>query len=334
MILADKIIRLRKKNGWSQEELAEKMNVSRQAVSKWESAQTIPDLDKILRLGELFGVTTDYLLKDNMENEEFTEDISISGIKRISLKDANSYIEHRKWASVLISTATFLCILSPIPLLILAAGVESGLFNISENMAAGIGLVVLFLIVITAVPMFVYCVFKNAPYKYIEGTEPFELEYGVSGMVKEKQKAFRDKYMMRNIIATCICILSPVPLICGSFTENEFLMVVLLGVTMIIAGIGTSIFIINGVRMASMRKLLKEGEYSIREKKKSAVKETVGIVYWLVLTAVYLILSFVTAAWDKTWLLFAGGGIIFAALMTIMNLLAYRDTNKDNGKDK
>lgn len=55
MILADKIIRLRKKNGWSQEELAEKMNVSRQAVSKWEAAQTTPDLEKILQLGNLFG---------------------------------------------------------------------------------------------------------------------------------------------------------------------------------------------------------------------------------------------------------------------------------------
>ena len=55
MILADKIIRLRRKNGWSQEELAEKMNVSRQAVSKWESAQTVPDLEKILMLQEKKG---------------------------------------------------------------------------------------------------------------------------------------------------------------------------------------------------------------------------------------------------------------------------------------
>ncbi len=73
MILADKIIRLRKRNGWSQEELAAKMNVSRQAVSKWEAAQTTPDLEKILQLGNLFGVTTDYLLKDEMEDEEFTD---------------------------------------------------------------------------------------------------------------------------------------------------------------------------------------------------------------------------------------------------------------------
>ena len=67
MIFADKLIELRKKNGWSQEELAEKANVTRQSVSKWESAQSIPDLDKILMLAQIFGVTTDYLLKDEME---------------------------------------------------------------------------------------------------------------------------------------------------------------------------------------------------------------------------------------------------------------------------
>ena len=63
MILAEKIMHLRKKNGWSQEELAGKLNVSRQSVSKWESAMSVPDLDKILLMSELFEVTTDYILK-------------------------------------------------------------------------------------------------------------------------------------------------------------------------------------------------------------------------------------------------------------------------------
>ena len=88
MILADKIVRLRKKNGWSQEELAQKMNVSRQAVSKWESAQTVPELEKILQLGALFGVTTDYLLKDDMELEEFTSETIDSGVRQISIEEA------------------------------------------------------------------------------------------------------------------------------------------------------------------------------------------------------------------------------------------------------
>ena len=91
MILADKIIRLRKKNGWSQEDLADKMNVSRQAVSKWEGAQTIPDLEKILQLSILFGVSTDYLLKDEIEDEELTDDTSSdTTVKRISIEEANA----------------------------------------------------------------------------------------------------------------------------------------------------------------------------------------------------------------------------------------------------
>ena len=58
MILADKIIELRKKSGWSQEELAEQLGVSRQAVSKWEGAQSIPDLERVLAMSRLFGVST------------------------------------------------------------------------------------------------------------------------------------------------------------------------------------------------------------------------------------------------------------------------------------
>ena len=54
----------RKRKRISQEELAASMNVSRQSVSKWESGQSIPDLEKIIQLSLLFGVSTDYLLKD------------------------------------------------------------------------------------------------------------------------------------------------------------------------------------------------------------------------------------------------------------------------------
>ena len=72
MIFAEKVLALRRRNGWSQEELAEKAGVSRQSISKWESAASIPDIDKILVLARVFGVSTDYLLKDEMEDVEFT----------------------------------------------------------------------------------------------------------------------------------------------------------------------------------------------------------------------------------------------------------------------
>lgn len=63
MTIADRIQTLRKSKGMSQEELADAAGVSRQAVSKWESEQSTPDLDKVVILSEIFDVTTDYLLK-------------------------------------------------------------------------------------------------------------------------------------------------------------------------------------------------------------------------------------------------------------------------------
>lgn len=63
MSVSKQLIHLRNLKGISQEELASLMNVTRQAVSKWETDQTLPDSEKIIRLSEIFGVTTDYLLK-------------------------------------------------------------------------------------------------------------------------------------------------------------------------------------------------------------------------------------------------------------------------------
>lgn len=65
MSFADKLLNLRNQYGYSQVELAEKLNVSRQAISKWELGITLPDTDKIIAISECFNVSTDYLLKDN-----------------------------------------------------------------------------------------------------------------------------------------------------------------------------------------------------------------------------------------------------------------------------
>lgn len=319
MILADKIIRLRKKNGWSQEELAEKMNVSRQAVSKWEAAQTTPDLEKILQLGNIFGVTTDYLLKDEIEDEEFIDVAGEIPTRKITLAEANDYIEQRKEASVKIAIATFLCILSVIPLLLLVALSELTSFPVSENVAAGIGVIAIFPMVAIAVIMFIRVGFKNSPYEFLE-KESFETEYGVTGLVRDRQKAYRSTYVKYNYMGVCICVLSPVPLLCGAFTENEFLTVIMLCVTILMAGIGTMLFIVAGVRWASMKKLLREGEYTDEGKRKSKISETVGTVYWLLTTAIYLCWSFMTDDWHITWVVWPIAGVLFVCVKLICNL--------------
>lgn len=82
MKLSDKIIRLRKSNSWSQEDLAEKLNVSRQAISRWEGATAQPDAANILQLSKLFGVTTDYLL-----NDEYESDNDLPKVKEVKSDD-------------------------------------------------------------------------------------------------------------------------------------------------------------------------------------------------------------------------------------------------------
>lgn len=317
MILADKIIRLRKKNGWSQEELADKMNVSRQAVSKWEGAQTIPDLEKILQLGVLFGVTTDYLLKDEIEDEEFANDNSSdTSVKKITIEEANSYLEQRKRASWQIALATFFCILSPIALIVLSVFLEN------QSLGVTIGLVALFAFVLCAIPIYIYCGFKNEPYAFLDKNIPFELEYGVKGLVTEAKKKFRNTYVKCNIIAACICIFSPLPLVVSAFSNNETILIAMLSLSMIIAGIGACIFIVVGVQNASMQKLLQEGDYSYQEKKRGGVKEAVGFAYWSILSVVYLAWSFLTSQWHITWIALVVGGVLFPVIMCICNYFA------------
>ena len=119
MILADKIIELRKKNGWSQEELAEQLGVSRQSVSKWEGAQSVPDMARIIRLSEVFGVTTDYLLKDELEQAEPTEGGGAEPAARtVTLEEAQSFLRVREANAGRLALGVVLCVLAVLPLAI------------------------------------------------------------------------------------------------------------------------------------------------------------------------------------------------------------------------
>src|SRR5690554_1699750 len=69
MTLSEKIQQLRKTRNLSQEQLAEKLAVSRQAISKWELGESIPDTDKIIQLSRIFQVSTDYLLHDDINSD-------------------------------------------------------------------------------------------------------------------------------------------------------------------------------------------------------------------------------------------------------------------------
>ena len=178
MILADKIINERKKNGWSQEELAEQLSVSRQSVSKWEGAQAIPDLQKIVKMADIFGVSTDYLLKDDYDEHTSEEDMVVDStseppMRKVSMGEANRYMDLERKQAPILSTAVGLCIISPALLVFLAGLSEFPQFHISENLACGIGLVALFLLIATAVFIFIKLGQESEEFEYLK-TDVFD----------------------------------------------------------------------------------------------------------------------------------------------------------------
>ena len=234
MILADKIINLRKKNGWSQEELAHKLGVSRQSISKYEGAQAVPDLDKILKLSQIFGVTTDYLIKDEMEEEIYTGEDSYEEDKpqyKVTMEMASEFLQIIKEAAKRIAFATWLCVISPICLIVLGAASEVEVFGIGEDFAGGVGMCVMFILVGIAVAIFVCTDMKQKKFEFLE-TKCFETEYGVTGMVKERKEQFHERYVRYNVIGVTLCIFSVIPLFGGIaiFGDRDFPIVCMVGI--------------------------------------------------------------------------------------------------------
>ena len=81
MTLGEKIVYLRKQQGWSQEDLAEQLGISRQSISKWESETSVPELDKLVRISEIFHVSTDYLLKEDKEDSEKIQQVVLNPLE-------------------------------------------------------------------------------------------------------------------------------------------------------------------------------------------------------------------------------------------------------------
>ena len=320
MILADKIINLRKKNGWSQEELAEKLGVTRQSISKYEGAQSIPDLDKILKLSEIFGVTTDYLIKDELEEEEYApsqmqenESESDRSVHKVTMEMANEYLQIIDWSAGKTAFATMLCILSPIVLLMLGAMSEMPNYHISENATAGIGICVLIVLIAIAVTIFILCGMKTKKYEFME-KEDIETAYGVSGMVKEKRDAYHSPYVTQLVIGITCCICSVIPLF-GTLavSESDFYMVS--AVCMLL----TLVIVRSAAKMNAVNQLLEEEDYTRQKKHENKKMSGPVMVYWLIATAIYLAWSFTTNDWDRTWIIWPVVGVLFPAFYAIVN---------------
>ncbi len=139
MDIAEKIIKLRKENGWSQEDLAEKLYVSRQAISRWENGTALPDAQNVLQISRLFNVTTDYLLNDDYES-----DIDIPAVQT-AIKETEDLFSKKKLLHLIAAicfTISVFCSLM-------------GLVNSTNNIQLGLSCFTLALCAVNAVAQFI-----------------------------------------------------------------------------------------------------------------------------------------------------------------------------------
>lgn len=325
MILADKIIENRKKNGWSQEELANKLGVSRQSVSKWESAQAVPDMKKILQLSELFGVSTDYLMKDEIDTASPAETVPVDDgmeetARKVSMEEASAFLRDNETAARRISTGVMLCILSPITLILLGGLAISGYASLSEQAAEMAGVAVLLVMVAVAVAFFIKEAMRGKKYEYLEDVA-IDSEYGVSGMVKERRDGYAEKHSRLLIIGIMLCIVCAIPVfVLGAMPDSIVdgaLAAVGAAVLLAVVAVGVKLIVLTCCRQGGFDKLLEEGDYTRLNKKAGKYDG----IYWAIATAIYLGWSFVTMRWEFTWIVWPVAGVLFVAYREIMKAI-------------
>ena len=370
MIFADKLIALRKKAGYSQEELAEKMGVTRQSVSKWESGQSIPDIEKIIRISDLFEVSIDYLLRDNVEEmpdkqnkpdkpdrpyirpagpasygskaygrEALVSDAAdASGTagtwepagepfnkpdeeppeeqvpsRKVGLDEAEKFIRAKGLQSMLISLGVLMYIISPVSVIFLSkfsermeAGVEAG------NMIMA-GIIIMFIIIAAATALVVYGAFRTSPYEYFEN-EIFETDSETGEMVKNKKEGYRKIYVRNLVAGISLCILAAIPLFAANIMGDGPLKSIMAAAVLIIVGIGVFLIVKGSIMWGSFDRLLQEGDYSIKEKTENHKNSIISDIYWPLATAVYLIYSFTSGNWGRSWIIWVAASVVYPAI--------------------
>ena len=339
MKLAEKIVVLRRKNNWSQEELAEQLGISRQSVSKWESGASVPDLYKILRLSTIFGVTTDYLLKEEPDPEvQQTETVAAplrcdaspeKSLRCVTLEEVREYTATVVSVAARIGLGVVLCILGPSFLIgSMALAEPSGGGNtriLSENVAGGLGLILLFVLCAAGVVLLVSNGMKTGKYEYFE-KEELRLDDGIAELIEEKKAEFEPAYRKYTTIGVALCILSVIPLVTAGVLEApDRICLWCTSLLLVLIAVAVFLFIWSGMIHGSYDKVLQTGEYTMENKRINRKTGWFAGMYWCIVVAAYLGISFWQNSWKTSWIVWPVAGVLFAALNQFVRHRAEQD---------
>ena len=221
MVLGEKITELRKRSGLSQEQFGDKIGVSRQAVSKWEMSQTTPDLSKIMAVAEFFGVSTDFLLKDELNMSDLdscsvaaaASEASASARQAVSLEEVQAFLAatRSKTRGFIISIILFF--LSPV------AGIFLSLTE-SESLTT-VGAIIQILFLVIAAVMIILAVKKTSEFSFLKSSD--------------YKNGFDHTHLLGIIIGVILLIASVLPMmVCSFFTDSNDVLIVLCSVIMLL----------------------------------------------------------------------------------------------------
>ncbi len=321
MIMGEKIALARRQRGWSQEELADRVGVSRQSVSKWESGGSIPDLERVVRLAEILEVSTDYLIRDEIgdRGEQDKPVPDADALRTVSLDEANEYMDAAVKSGRGIAFGTACILLCSVPLFLLYGLWAWNLFPAGEKMAEALGLGLLFLFIAAGVALLILNGMTLSKYEYLE-KEDLRLAYGVEGIVRMRRDAHAPAFRLGITLGVCGILLGLIPmLVAGALDAPEGTLSLFAALLFVCIAASVYTIVSVGIRRGSYSKLLQEGDYTPEKKQMLRGSHAPAHVYWCVITAAYLAVSFLTNRWDLTWIFWPVAGVLFPVFTAIVN---------------
>ena len=183
-------------------------------------------------------------------------------------------------------------------------------------------MVALFFCIALAIFFFIEYAGKTKSFSYLH-EEIFETAYGVTGLVKEKKATFEPTFTRFLSAGIILCVLSPLPLIVSALlTKTDALLVAMTALLLCFVATGVYMIVRVAVINSSYDVLLQEGDYSKKQKKRSESLGTASSVYWCLVTAAYLLWSFLTDDWDLSWIVWPIAGVLFAPYKVLVNQIS------------
>jgi hypothetical protein len=278
-------------------------------------------MKKIVMMSEVFGVSTDYLLREDIEEPAEPEITPIDNgledtVRSVSMEEASSFLEHNERAARRISTGVMMCILAPVLLIVAGGLAEAELISVSETAATAAGTAILLVIIALAVALFVREGMRGKRYEYLDNTA-IDTEYGVSGMARSRRDSYAEKHSRLLIMGIMMCILGAVPMLLLEITRysNNTDLLPILGVAgmLIIIAAGVKLIVLTCIRQGGYDRLLEEGDYTRLNKKAGKYDG----IYWAIALVIYLGWSFVTMRWEMTWVVWPIAGVLFVVYREI-----------------